>query len=262
MFTRILALIWITAATQAQTIEFKRLNAGVLEEWLRLAHPKVAERYQRLRRLFLETGCTGLVEQKVRGSKEPNLICAVAGSGESANKILVGAHFDAAGGDGVIDNWTGAILLPSLAAFMREAPKRHSFEFVGFAAEEKGLLGSRDYLRAIKTEDRKRIAAVITMDSLGLTSTKVWVSSSSKELIEHGVRVANSMNLGFAGVDVDAVGTTDSMTFHQSRIPTLSLHSLTQETWEVVNSRRDVWAALSWQDYYDTHRFVSALLLS
>src|SRR5205807_966635 len=72
---------------------------------------------------------------------------------------------------GVIDNWSGAALLPLFAEFVRERPRRHAFEFVGFAGEEKGLLGSRAYLRSLSQEDRGRIAAVITMDSLGLSAT-------------------------------------------------------------------------------------------
>jgi len=165
-------LVAVLAMAQSQTIGFKIIDDGVLEERLRLAHPKTQERYQRLRTLFEKTGCTGLREQKVRGSKEPNLICALPADEASATTIVVGAHFDSAGGDGVLDNWTGAILLPSLAAVLRQQPRRHTFQFFGFAAEEKGLLGSAAYLKALDAEGRKRIAAGITMDSLGLTSTK------------------------------------------------------------------------------------------
>jgi Zn-dependent M28 family amino/carboxypeptidase len=174
---------------------------------------------------------------------------------------VVGAHFDCAGGDGVIDNWTGAILLPSLMQAIRETPRRHSFQFVGFAAEEKGLLGSSTYLKSMTTEERGKIAAVVAMDSLGLTPTKFWPNSPSKKLISMAALLARSMNLGFIGIDVDAVGTTDSMIFHRAGIPVLSLHSVTQDTLKLINSKQDVWRALSWQDYYDTHRFVSALLI-
>jgi Iap family predicted aminopeptidase len=232
----------------------------VLEERLQRAHPKVWERYQRLRDLFRDAGCTELREQKVKGSKEPNLICPVAGTGEAPRRIVVGAHYDCAGGDGIIDNWTGAVLLPILAEFMREKPRRHSFEFVGFAAEEKGLLGSNSYLKSIAPEERKQIAAVITMDSLGLSPTKCWPNSSHKELMGAAWAVAQAMKLEFAGVNPDAVGSTDSIVFHRAGLPVLSLHSLTQETWQIVNSQRDARASLSWKDYYDTHRLVSALL--
>lgn len=257
----LLLTAWLLAPTFAETVEFKVLAEGVLEERLRLAHRKVTERFLRLKRLFEETGCGDLREQKVSGSKEPNLICPVAGAKRDSGRIIVGAHFDSAGGDGIIDNWTGAILLPSLAEFVREKPRRHSFEFVGFAVEEKGLVGSRAYLKAIRKEDRRQIAAVITMDSLGLTPTKVWPNSSNTKLMELAWSVASAMKLEFSGVNVDRVGSTDSKTFHDARIPVFSLHSVTQETWKLINSPKDVWRSVSWKDYYDSHRFVSALLI-
>lgn len=256
-----LAAVLAAGLCVGETVEFKALTPGVLEERLKLAHPKSAERFLRLRALFTETGCKDLREQKVKGSKEPNLICAVETNAPDARRIIVGAHFDSAGGTGIIDNWTGAILLPSLAEFIAEKPRRHSFHFVGFAAEEKGLFGSQAYLKSMTGEERNQIAAVVTMDSLGLTATKWWPNSSSKDLVVRAYMLAQALKLDFAGVNVDGVGSTDSWTFHQAGIPTLSLHSITQETWKIINSPRDVWKSLSWRDYYDTHRLISALLV-
>jgi hypothetical protein len=255
-------LILLAAVASAQSLEFKTLKEGVLQERLRLADPKNPERYKRLKDLFAQSGCEGdsFREQKVGGSKEPNMICRLAGSGERPRKIIVGAHFDSVGGDGIIDNWSGAVLLPTLFEFEGGAPRRHTFEFVGFAAKEKGLLGSRAYLKSMSKEERGQIAAVIVMDSLGLTSTKCWVNGSTKELVDTAARVAGAMKLDFRGVNVDRVGTTDSQPFKEAHIPVLCLHSVTQETWPVINGSRDVWSAVSWSDYYDTHRFVSALL--
>jgi hypothetical protein len=254
--------LYAAGIATAQKIEFSVLTPGVLEDRLRLASPKIPERYARLRQLFVDTGCEGhLREQKVPGSKQPNLICDVPGNGASAGKIIVGAHFDCAGGDGVIDNWTGAILMPSLADFIRRSPRKHSFEFIGFAAEEKGLWGSKHYLKEMKGDERQQVAAVIAMDSLGLTSTKVWPNSSTPELMNAAARLAASMKLPIAGVNVDGAGTTDSMVFKQAGMPVLSLHSVTQETWKLINSKHDVWKTISWSDYYDSHRFISALLV-
>jgi hypothetical protein len=259
---RRLLLILLAATVSAAPLQFKILNEGVLQERLRLAHPKNPERYKRLKELFAQSGCQGdsFREQKVGGSKEPNMICGLAGTGERPRKIVVGAHFDSVGGDGIIDNWSGAVLLPTLFEFADGAPRRHEFEFVGFAGEEKGLLGSRAYLKSIPKADRGQIAAVIIMDSLGLTATKCWVNGSAKELVDAAARLAGALKLDFQGVNMDRVGTTDSQPFKDANIPVLSLHSVTQETWGVINGRRDVWPAVSWRDYYDTHRFISALV--
>lgn len=258
-----LACVFLLAfAAFAQRIEFLVLKEGVLEQRLRSAHKKNDERFARLRALFEETGCRGdsIREQKVGGSKQPNLVCTVPGFDPTASKIVVGAHFDSVGGDGVIDNWSGAVLLPSLAEFTRKKPKRHTFEFVGFAGEEQGLLGSRGYLKHVSKEDRRHIVAMIGMDSLGLGPVKSWPNGSTRELLIAASTVAASLNLSFSGVNMDNVGTTDSAVFKDAKIPVLSLHSVTQETWTTINSAKDVWSAVSWRDYYDTHRFISALL--
>src|SRR6185436_301314 len=174
---------------------------------------------------------------------------------------IVGAHFDHFGGDGIVDNWSGAVLLPSLYSFLRKNPPRHTFEFIGFAAEEKGLLGSRAYLKSIPKGDRTQIAAGIFMDSLGMTPTKFWPNSSSEELVRAASILARALKQDFRGVNVDEVGTTDSMVFKDAKIPVLSLHSITQKTWPLINGPKDLWPAISWKDYYDTHRLVSALLV-
>jgi hypothetical protein len=261
---RPLLLILLAAAIPArsQSIEFLTLKEGVLEQRLRLAHPSNPERYKRLKALFATSGCAGpsLREQKVGGSKEPNMICGLPATEESPRKIIVGAHFDSVGGDGVIDNWSGAVMLPTLYEFAGKAQRRHAFEFVAFAAEEKGLLGSRAYVRSIPKADRGQIAAVIVLDSLGLTATKCWIHGSTSELVGTAARLATAMKLDFQGVNVEQVGTTDSQPFLEAHIPVLCLHSVTQKTWKVINGSRDVWSAVSWKDYYDTHKLVSALL--
>jgi len=258
----LLTLFAVVLTAAPQHVDFPILKEEVLREHLQLAHPKNAERFKRLKELFAKSGCgdASVHEQKVSGSKEPNIICGIDAPSGHPKTIIVGAHFDAVGGDGVIDNWSGAVLLPALFEFTAKAQRRHAFEFIGFAAEEKGLLGSNTYVHSIPKAERGEIAAVIILDSLGLTPTKCWVHGSTKDLVIAANRVAASMKLDFQEVDVEKVGTTDSQPFLQAHIPVLCLHSVTPETWKVINGSRDVWSAVSWKDYYDSHKLVSALL--
>jgi hypothetical protein len=63
------------------------------------------------------------IEQPIKGSKLPNVICTLPGQTDSV--ILVGANFDHAEvGDGVIDNWSGASMLPSLYQALNIEPRR------------------------------------------------------------------------------------------------------------------------------------------
>jgi Zn-dependent M28 family amino/carboxypeptidase len=260
----IVSLLIVACVASAQSVEYSVLKEDVLQERLRLAHPMNAERYSRLKTLFADSGCKDgfFREQPVKGSKEPNLICTVTGVGENPRRIIVGAHFDAIGGDGVIDNWSGAVLLPGLFEFLSRGQRRHDFEFIGFTAEEKGLLGSRAYLKSIPKQERSRIAAVIVLDSLGLTPTKCWVHGSTQALVNAAANMAAALQVDIKGVNVERIGTTDSAPFKEAGIPVLVLHSVTQETLPVINGSKDVWSAVSWKDYYDTYRLVSALLAS
>ena len=63
--------------------------------------------------------------------------------GKLDSLIIVGGHFDLAeSGRGVVDNWSGSSLLPSLYQSLKSVPRRHNFVFVGFTDEEKGMVGN------------------------------------------------------------------------------------------------------------------------
>jgi Iap family predicted aminopeptidase len=82
--------------------------------------------------LFSEAGCDEqyLSEQSVKASKLANVICVRPGS--SGKVIMVGAHFDhVAEGDGVVDNWSGASVLPSLYQAEKLSPASMP-TFIGF----------------------------------------------------------------------------------------------------------------------------------
>src|SRR5882724_12723104 len=101
-----------------------------------------------LKQMFAEAGCDDqhLSEQAVKGSKLPNVICLLPGSSDKV--IIVGAHFDRVSeGDGVVDNWSSASLLPSLYEAVKAVPRKHTFIFIGFTDEEQGEVGSRSYVR-------------------------------------------------------------------------------------------------------------------
>lgn len=219
------------------------------------------DREKKLHQLFEEAGCKGpaLVEAPVEGSRNPNVICTLAG--ETNSVILVGAHYDhVATGEGVVDNWSGAALLPTLFQSLRTEAHRHTFVFVGFTDEEKDLLGSEQFVQQLTPEERSRIRAMINLDSLGLSSTKVWLSRADPGLAQSLNNVAHSMKLPLAVVNVEQVGRSDSESFAKRNIPSMTVHSVTQETFPILHSPRDTLASVRLDDYYDTYRLLAAYL--
>ncbi len=214
-----------------------------------------------LAKLFEAAGCGGahLTRQLVTSSLPPNLICTSPGSTNSL--ILVGAHFDKVSvGRGVVDNWSGASLLPSLYESLAGKPRRHTFVFVGFTDEEGGLVGSSFYTRHMAPAMLARVHAMINMDSLGLGPTKVWQHHSDPELERLLDEVAAALKLPVEVVNVDDEGDDDSEPFIKLKVPTLMIHSVTNETWSVLHSDRDTLAAIKLPDYYDTYRLLAAYL--
>ncbi len=122
-----------------------------------------------LKELFEESGCSGpqLEERPVKGAKLPNVICTLYGS--SSQTIIVGAHFDhVPQGQGVVDNWSGASLLPSLFQSVKSEARRHTYIFIGFTAEERGEIGSRFYAKHMTNDEVAKTAAMVNMDTHGV----------------------------------------------------------------------------------------------
>ena len=218
-------------------------------------------RERELQALFEEVGCNGehLSEQAVKHAHDPNLICILPGQTE--RQIVVGGHFDFVDrGKGVVDNWSGCSLLPSLYQSLRTFPRRHTFVFIGFTDEEKGMVGSAFYVHQLSKEDLVGISAMVNMDSLGTTPTKVELDRGDKRLAIALGTVASSMHLPLSAVNVHHVGRSDSDSFQDRHVPTIMIHSITNQTWPILHSRDDNMSAMRVGDYYDTYRLIAAYL--
>jgi hypothetical protein len=256
--TAVLTLL-LTASAGAQ-LQFQVLKGPEIKKRLESYQGDDLKREATLKSFFEAAGCPQLTEMPVKHLKEPDVICTLAGATES--HILVTAHYDhVTEGDGVVDNWSGASLLPSLLEAVKLRKPQHTFVFIGFSGEEQGLLGSDFYAKSLTVAERRQIAAVVNMDTLGLGPTEVWVNRSDKELTEMLNAVAHGMNLPLSGMNVDQVGYSDEESFRKYKIPTVTIHSLTQDTLPILHSSRDRISAIHFDDYYNTYRLVTGYLL-
>ena len=149
-------------------------------------------------------GCTGdkLSEQTVKGKLPPNVICTLPGRTDQI--IVVGAHTDKVSqGHGVVDNWSGASLLPSLYYSLDAQPRHSTYLFIGFTGEEKGMVGSDFYVHHLTPEQRAKIVAMVNMDTLGVGPSKVWASHSDKSLLAALAATAAGIKLPITVSNVD-----------------------------------------------------------
>lgn len=241
---------------------FRLAERSVIEGHLKSFSRKNSEREALIRKWFGESGCTdsNLSEQALERKLPPNVICVLPGETEEA--IVVGAHTDHVDnfGAGVVDNWTGASLLPSLLYSLSGQPRRHTFIFVGFTAEEKGLVGSAYYADHLTPEQRTRIEAMVNLDSLGLGPTEVWATHADKPLLDALASVAAASKLPVSAMNVESLGTADSESFAHYHIPRITLHSVTGGTWPILHSSRDRLDAIKMKDYYDSYHLIAEYL--
>jgi Zn-dependent M28 family amino/carboxypeptidase len=256
-----LFLLTLLGPARAQTLTFTPVTRPIVEERLKQYGGDNSTREATLKRLFESAGCAGdnLTEQPVKSSKNPNVICTLPA--EAAGVIVIGAHFDRVNvGQGVVDNWSSASLLPSLFQSLRDGKRRHTFVFIGFTDEEKGLVGSAFYVKHLSKEQKQSIHAMVNMDTLGLSFTKTWPSHSDPQLLKLLLAVADSVHSPIAGVNMDNVGSTDSESFRDAGIPSLTIHSVTRETWPILHTNRDNIGQIHMDEYYQTYRLVAEYL--
>lgn len=248
---------------QEVAIRFVPVTREVVEGRLNKYGGDDARRQRTLMELFAEVGCgeKDLSEQPVSGWPLPNVICTLPG--DSGRTIIVGAHYDHVPvGDGVVDNWSGASLLPSLYQALKEEPRRHTYVFVGFSEEERGLIGSKFYVQQMTEAQKDLTDAMVNMDVLGLAPAEYWWSYADKRLRAKLIFIANQLKLPISAVDIAEVGTSDSVEFGAVNIPSITIHSLSQKTWDahILHTRKDTISEIRMDDYYQTYRLVTAYL--
>lgn len=224
-----LCIFGVFALCWAQKLRFTPADRNEVVERARSAPENDRQRAAQLKALFLEAGCNGdlLKEQTIDGAETPNIICEL--HGESAETIVVGAHYERTSSPArPIDNWTGASLLPSLYHCLGDQTRRHTVIFVEFADHGNELGGAEHFAAHLSSPEMARVEAMINLDTLGLSPTKVWTAHSDRELIKALVHMMYVLKLPASQIDIAAAGNSDSEPFAVRKVPQITIHSITQ----------------------------------
>lgn len=234
----------------------------MIEARLAAVRHRNSERAVELRRLFAEAGCgpKSYSEVALRSSSNPNLVCVLPGS--SPGTVVVTAHYDRKGpGEGAVDNWTGASLLPSLYEALRRSPRRLTYEFVAFTDEELGLIGSREYVLALSRQRRSQIALAVNIDSIGLAGPiRIAAERTDQTLMHFAAIVGDRMKIPISAAALGRRVDSDASAFISMRIPAIDFHSVTTETMRMLHTKADTRQAVDRKSYYEHYRFLSAFL--
>jgi hypothetical protein len=248
---------------------FRQIDAGVrvanleprsVEARLDALEIDNAQRAVAIERLFREAGCADLRTERFEGSDLPNVICTLPGI-PGARMLVVGAHYDRAEkGQGAVDNWTGASLLPSLYQSLAALERVHTIQLIAFGAEEAGLLGSKAHVQALDESARAQRIAMVNLDTLGLGSEKIDFRTSDPLLTCFMVAAQSLARVPTELASVTRVGTSDYEPFRAAGIRVISIHSLSTKTLPILHTESDTLERVDRAAYYRSYRVISTYL--
>jgi Iap family predicted aminopeptidase len=245
----------LCAAGAAQKVQFAAADRAEILDRVKEAPASDAERASQIKAWFVAAGCNGnlLREQAVAGSATPNMICELRGEGSET--VIVGAHYDTASTARPLDNWNAAALLPALYKSLHAQKRHHHFIFVAFADQGGDLSGSRFFAGHMSAEQLHHAEAMVNLDVLGLSPTKVWTSHSDKDLVHDLVVMVYALKLPASQINMERANTTDSEAFSLVQVPTITIHSLTEPNLAAGEA-----TAFRPGNYYDTYRLLCGYL--
>lgn len=185
--------------------------------------------------------------------------------GESAERLVIGAHYDSLpGSDGYTDNAVGIGLLLEMAARLRSRPTPHTLVFVAFGAEERGLFGSRHFVSVMPAAERGATLGMIDLDAIA-GGDELYVFSrphSAAWLRDDVLAAAQSMEMPLAATPVcpgmpdgTAQAVSDDIVFAAAGIPTAAVTATNWAAGRCDGSSQTGKHGRIWHTAKDTVRF-------
>lgn len=115
--------IW-TSASLADGLELNLVSPSSINDRLRAGAVSQKARQIAIDQLFQQVGCQ--TDKQQVDKRWANVICTLPG--ETTATIIVGGHFDFVDkGQGIVDDWSGASLLPSLYQTLKDTRRKHTY---------------------------------------------------------------------------------------------------------------------------------------
>lgn len=152
-----------------------------------------------------------------------NVIARIQGTEVPDEILTLTAHYDSVPqGPGAYDNMAACAIILELCRYFKAHTPRRTLEFIWFGAEEKGLLGSRNYTEVHK-EELKQHCFNMNVDLAGqlVGGTVIGVTGDPSicSMIEY---MAHETGIGM--VTRNAIWGSDSNTFAWNGVPAMTLN--------------------------------------
>lgn len=197
---------------------------GELVEDLKLGPCKNDERLDGVKKLFVRMGAA---EADIKAEKiKDNQNVIFTKKGKTDEMVIIGAHYDKVkDGCGIIDNWSGVVILAHVLKAIAAADVQKTYIFAAFDREEKGMKGSSAWAKAIPKESRASYCSMVNLDSFGLGDPMIFENASSPSMIRFGTRLGTELSMKVPTVSIRRAD-SDSSSFKKIGIPAITLSAL------------------------------------
>jgi len=215
-------------------------------------------RLAQVKRAFSDVECTETNLREQATAEGTNLLCTLPGN--STDTILVVAHYLHVGeGMSVVDDWSGAIMLPFLYRALTATPRRHTFTFVALSGED----GGKVFLSSLTHAQRHAIKAVVALDALGLGPTRFYIhqlgalrSPAENFLASQLIEAADNQGLTPPESSIPEAWfrIDDTRAFRYQGMPAILMHSVDGSKRNVPGSADDKSDAIDTNAYFASYR--------
>jgi Zn-dependent M28 family amino/carboxypeptidase len=175
----------------------------------------------------------GRVNLAVRASSNRRVTRNVIGDspfGGGRERVVLGGHLDSVPeGPGINDNASGASTVLAIAERegSRRQPGRRQLRVAFWAAEEEGLVGSRQHVRRLSKADREAILAYVNLDMVGSRRGRRYTYGSDGAVVDRLDNAARGVIRARGGTPQERSldGGSDHAPFRRAGVPVYGLFS-------------------------------------
>lgn len=163
------------------------------------------------------------IEQENVIVESRNVVSRIEGTDKADEILTLTAHYDSVPeGPGAYDNMSGCAIIMELCRYFQAHRPRRTMEFIWFGAEEKGLCGSRSYVKDHKEELAKH-RFNMNVDLAGqLVGGTVLGVTAEAEVCETLLDMARESGIGASAKN--QIWGSDSNAFAWNGIPAMTLN--------------------------------------
>lgn len=171
--------------------------------------------------------------------------------------IVFTAHYDSTySSHGAYDNMSGCAGLLGIMEQMKDKENNYGLRFVFCGSEERGLLGSRAYVRD-HAEELKNVVLNINFDMIGTYMGKFMACVSAEEKLAHYITYMGA-EIGFPIEAKTGVYPSDSTPFADSGVPAVSFARLAGDQIAPIHCRYDTMEVMSMKQLQKDIDFLNA----